>query len=350
MMRLVLLVLLPALIFPARPAHAKNEDKARVLLHGKAPIGALAYAPDGATLASADESGRLTLTEVASGKVTRDFRYKTAVKSLAFAPDGKLLAVGVGREVRLLNPNSEMKKAAPVRVLKLQKTVGSSLQFSQDGRILLAIEASYAGKDGYDYAVNIWNVATGERLRHYRPKYTESYSAALSPNGKQFVASTDVATVALFDVEHGQKIRELSNDFSDNTNNTGFYIHALAFSPDGKWIVGAGGFMESSGNLTLWETKSGVAKWNRVIADYGNAIAWSPDSSRVIAGTSYDTTYDDPDKLHRPTGAPIFTSSGQWQRSLQRAPGAINAIAWAPDGKTLATGAEDGAVRLWKVG
>ena len=342
------LALLPALLLAAPHARAKNEDEARVLFKSKAPISALAYAPDGVTLASADEKGRLTLTEVATGKIRQDFRYKMAVKALAFAPNGKLLAIGVGREVRLLDPKSDIKTAAPARILKATQAVGDTISFSADGRVLLATEGAFA--DDF-FAVNVWEMSSGQQLRHYNNDKTELHIAALSPDGKSFVAPGIENGLELLSVATGKKTRDFSDSFDHDTPPFEFpFIYGLAFSPDGKWLAGTGCYFESNGHLTLWEVASGKMKWSANFSDCGGIIAWSPDNSRVAAGTSYDTTYNDPQKLHRPTGAPIFTSSGQWQRSLQRVPGAINAIAWAPDGKTLATGAEDGAVRVWKVG
>lgn len=348
-MKLAFLALSFALATPvfakARPEHA------RVLLRGKAPIVALAYAPDGQTLASADEAHRVTLTDVSSGQTRQSFAYKSAVASLAFAPDGKLLAIGVGKQIRLLDPKSDMKTAVPVRVLEAENSVGGTINFSADGRVLLAVEGDYENGGNYadikPYVVNLWEVTSGKLIRRYGDRKTDTYAAALSPDGKNFAAFTQGVNLSLFSIKTGEKLRDFSEDFP---HNSGFYAHALAFSSNGKWLAGSGGFLESAGNLTVWEVATGKANWNRIFRDWGQSLAWAPDSSRVAAGTSYDTTYDDPDDLHRPTGAPIWNANGKWQRSLQRVPGEINALAWAPNGKTLATGAKDGAVRLWKVG
>lgn len=338
-MKLALFALTFAL---AAPSFAKPA--ARVLVKSRSPIVALAYAPNGQILASADDAHRVTLTDVSSGQTKQVFGYKEKVVALAFAPDGKLLAVGVGKQIRLLDPKSDLKTAAPKRVLEMKMPVNSTLQFSADGRVLLAVEVDYSTGEGY--AVDVWSVASGKLIRRHQTKYTESYAAALAPDGKTFVAPTGVVGAGLFSVATGQKLRDLSGDFP---HNTGFYVGDFAFSPDGKHIAGTGGFMESSGNFTVWDARSGKVKWSHIIDDYGIALAWAPDGARVATGTSYDTTYDDPKDLHQPTGTPVWSASGKWQRSLQRVPGKINALAWAPNGKTLATGGKDGVVRLWAV-
>lgn len=330
----------------ATPAFSKPA--ARVLVKTNSHITALCYAPGGQTLASADQNGRVTLTDARSGETKQTFRYKESVNALAFAPNGKLLAIGVGKQVRLVDPRSDMKVAKPILVLETSVPIYDTLQFSADGRVLLAVEGDYSHNS--QYTVEIWQVDNEKRLRIYSVKDTDTYAAALSPDGKTFVALTHRFGRSLFSVATGQEIRALSDRFTHDTPPFEVpFVSTLAWSPDGKWIVGTGSYFEAAGHLTLWEVASGQIKWSRTFYDYGSALAWSPDSSRVAVGTSYDTTYDDPNKLHRPIGAPIFDAmSGQWQRSMQRVSGEINAIAWALDGKTLATGSNK-RVELWDV-
>lgn len=328
------------------PALAKTA--AHILVKTNSPGTALCYSPGGQILASADQSGRVTLTDAKSGKTKQSLRYKEAVNALAFAPNGKLLAIGAGKQVRLLDPSGDMKTAKPVLVLATSVPIHNTLQFSADGRVLLAVEGGYSQDS--QYVVEIWQVASGKRLRRYSAKDTDTDAAALSPDGKTFVALTHRFGRSLFSVATGQEIRTLSDHFTHDTPPFEVpFVSALAWSPDGKWIVGTGSYFEGAGHLTLWEAASGQIKWSRTFYDYGSALAWSPDSSRIAVGTAYDTTYDDPAKLHRPTGAPIFNAmSGQWQRSVQRVPGEINAIAWSPDGKTLATG-HNKRIELWNM-
>jgi len=331
----------------ATPAFAKPA--ARFLVKTHSPVTALSYAPDGRTLASADRSGRVTLTDAQSGEIKQSLRYKEPVKALSFAPNGKLLAIGVGKQVRLLDATGDLKTAKPVRILATSIPIGKTLQFSADGGVLLAVEGDES--QGSQYAVEIWEVESGKRLRSYSAKDTDAYAAALSPDGKTFVALTERGARSLFSVATGREIRALSDNFT--LNNPPFdvpFVGTFAWSPDGKWIVGTASYLEGPGYLTLWEAASGRSKWSNIFDDYGSALAWSPDSSRIAVGTSYDTLYDDPKKLHRPTGAPIFGArNGRWQRSVQRVPGEINAVAWSPDGKTLATG-NNKRVELWDVG
>ena len=303
-------------------ANAKSAT-ARVAQKHDAPITALAYAPDGKTLASASENGRVKLTDIASNKTKLTFRYREQVAALAYSPDGKILAVARGKEVRLLNPQT----AAPIRVLKTQAEVGDALGFSANGNRLIISEG-----DGNDGAMcSVWDVNRGKQLQRHSVKYADVQTAALSPDGKMFAAPNperEKFGLSLWNVETGRRIRLLINE---NTEQDYPYIGTVAFSPDGKSLAGTGSYMEGPGHLTMWNVATGKPRWGRTFSDFGGALAWSPDSSRIAVGTSYDTTYDDPKDLHQPTGAPIFGAkkrpvetfiaarAGRHQRALFRA-------------------------------
>lgn len=64
----------------------------------KNPVNCLAFSPDGRTLAGADYEGNILLWDMASGKVRAAFKQegRRRIAELAFAPDGKTLATAVG--------------------------------------------------------------------------------------------------------------------------------------------------------------------------------------------------------------------------------------------------------------
>lgn len=325
--------------------HAKPAT-ARFLQKHAVSVTALAYSPDGKTLASADEGGRVILTDVASGQTKLAFRYKQKVAALAYSPDGKMLAVARAKEVRLL----DSKTAKAIRVLKTQQEVGGALGFSANGQRLIVSEGRL--DKNQDPACSVWAVASGKQLQRHTAKSAAINSAALSPDGKVFAApdiSRTIVDVSLWSVATGKRLRTLAYDTVDRGDEAP-YFNTLRFSPDGKYLAGTGSYMEGPGHLTLWTVATGKPKWGRTFADYGSAIAWSPDGSRISVGTEYGTTYDDPNKLHRSTGAPVFNAmNGQLHHSLQRTPNKIRAVAFSPNGLTLATGSSDKTVRLWPV-
>src|SRR5262249_7471278 len=102
---------------------------------------AAAFSPDGRTLASADESGFITLRDpdAATPRLVINADDEE-VRALAFSPDGHTLAsAGVSRTVPLLDP------APGQELLGLDGNRGqvNALAFSPDGHALLS--ADHAG-------------------------------------------------------------------------------------------------------------------------------------------------------------------------------------------------------------
>ncbi|HCF57547.1 MAG TPA: hypothetical protein DFS52_06085, partial [Myxococcales bacterium] len=108
--------------------------------------------PDGRLIATGEDTGRVTLWELATGERLQVFEEHTAtVFDLEFSPDGRTLAsAGKDGQVRLW----DVKTGKPRGALQGRGWL-SSLDFAPDGRL------ASAGKEGQ---VIVWDPATGERL------------------------------------------------------------------------------------------------------------------------------------------------------------------------------------------
>jgi len=125
--------------------------------------------------------------------------HSSIVSSVAFAPDGKVLAsggfddviklwdVGSGRELRTLS-------AHQARVL--------SVAFSPDGKVLAS-----GGADG---AIRLWDGATGTELRAMKPDRFFVNSVVFSPDGKVLASGSGAGKIELWDVASGRELRTLS--------------------------------------------------------------------------------------------------------------------------------------------
>src|SRR5262249_40630815 len=115
-------------------------------------------------------------------------------------------------------------------------------------------------------------------------------------------------------------------------------IDGLAFSPDGKLIA------NGNGNLTVsvWETATGKEKLNlpaeQCIATNAQALAFAPDGSTLATGGFGDERIGFWD-----------LTTGKELRSFRTGKPLIFAIAFSPDGKTLATTDLEMGIRLWDV-
>jgi WD40 repeat protein len=239
------------------------------------------------------------------------------IASLKFSPDGKLLAVGAYREVRLIDPATNKLLAT----LPGHADYVRSIAFSPDGKML----AAGGGLPQRGGEIKIWNTRSHQLVKTMQGDKDCIYSVAWSPDGKLIASGSYDKMVKLWDVASGKEVRNLQDHIDA--------VFAVAFSPDGKRLASA----SQDRTVKIWDVASGKRLYTLGDASDGlTSLEYSPSGDR-IAAAGYDKTI----YVWR-----LGDSDSSLIQSLIADEGSILALVWAPDGKTIVTSSSDGSIRF----
>jgi sugar lactone lactonase YvrE len=156
------------------------------------------------------------------------------------------------------------------------------------------------------------------------------YAVAVSPDGRLLAAGGGDGAVTLWSLPEGKVLGTLLKGLIN--------LNALAFAPDGRTLA-AGYFGALSYEVKLVSVPDGaLLKSLKGFHSGVTSVVISNDGKLLAAGSI--------DEAVRLFSLPDGELLGEWE---EKGSAGARAVAFTPDGKILAAGYEDGTVRLWSV-
>lgn len=253
------------------------------------------------------------LWDVRAGRLASTLPASEAPFTMAFSPDGKLLAA----------PNSEKTQLFEVATGRLVAEVeGDSPAFSGDGRLLLT-----KGNNLEDYKLFVTDTAGWRRVGEVPSMWTRWEGVpvgALSPDGRYVVAAQEGGGVRLHEARGGRLVREVKGEWSTAPS------HA-AFSPDGRLVAVA-----AYGKPVVWEpgaAEEATQELSEVFSPIAG-LSFSPDGRMLVAVAGTARVFD--------------VGSSRLVAEYSAAGGAfITTAAFSPDGRYLLTTNNDATACVW---
>jgi WD40 repeat protein len=313
------------------------------------PTRALAFSPDGLTLATVSEDGRVHTWSAETGA---GFDVLEGGVGVSTAPEAEASSVfggarassGAGESpallcIALLDAQTLLAPSTSCQLLVwdlkptwvLERTIGTgdidspltdrvnAVRFSPDGRML----ATGGGEPTRSGEIKLWSVAEGEAIREFARVHSDAVLALdFSPDGKFLASASADRFVRVVELATGKAVKT----FEGHTS----YVLGVAWKGDSRILASAG----ADNVIKVWDFIAGERRKNIESASKEvTSIAFVGVTEQMVA-----TSGDGQVRMMRDNGEKVREFSGS---------DFMNSVAATPDGGLVVAGGQDGTLRVW---
>ena len=349
----------------------------KTLQDHKNRISKLLFSPDGTLLVSgAYNQAPLRLWDVTTGKLLKTLTNDLDIHRhiLNFSKDGKTLACSAttpkagSRKIELWDVATKTLRTT-LLITKLDSKIGQ-LAFSPDSKTVAGVSRNDK--------IQVWDVNTGKELSSFRTGHTHGSTTLAFSSDSSILASGQGKTIRLWDTFN---FTELSDHIDTDTG-----IITLVLSPNGGTLTGVSDFrielkggndfvIETvRGRLQVWETHTGSKLSDTPVASHKGDVPEHPDqkfNSSAYIGIYAPTVFSKNGHMlatvinKRGEHMLMTNQNSEWtdnqftvhlwaapyeksHTTLKGHTKKINVLAFTPNGKVIASGSDDGTIRVWE--
>jgi WD40 repeat protein len=249
------------------------------------------------------------------------------ISSALFSPDAELLAVAGYHEVLLYSPDGAELRGRLVG----ESPKPESLAFSSDGKIL----AVAGGAPSVFGEIQIWNVPEKKLTASYRVSVDSVYGISIAPDNSKVAVGGADKSVRILNIADGKELVKFDNH-SD-------WVFRTTFTLDGKRLLT--GSRDRAMKLISIENGQFIDDVNKLIEPV-LSFARHPKEDIIVYGGELGNAriY----KISDNQGRTAANNDVNLVKEFERQPGPVYAIAYSPDGNSIAIGGTGPEVRVYK--
>lgn len=276
---------------------------------------ALAAAPEGDGLATAQANATIRLWEMGEPAVLKRFGPGERFNSMVYSPDGGRVITTSGGTLRVWDADT----GDLLRVFDVPAGTGiiTGVVYSADGSRIAA--------GTFSSALLVWDAASFQLVNQIDTSMNLISTLAISPDGSRIVATDSGGTIGLWDVASGERLQT----FEAHTSG----VLALEFAPDGERFA-SGGVDQI---IRLWDNSGSMIQTFTGHDATVRALAFNVAGDRLLSGAADNSVrmWD--------------IATGREIRRFQGHDRTINGVAFLPPGNRVLSASGDGSLRLWDI-